>query len=93
MREAFFVADFYHRIGGGVLHDLREGVGDAANEKGGILVCKAATWSDVAVCVNVENVAGAFTVVFLEPAAGLPCARVVGSVGAGEVVYVDITGG
>ena len=77
MGEAFLVADFYHGIGGGFLHDCFESVVDSANEEGGIFVCKAAAGSYVSVGVNVENVARALTVVFLEPAASLPCSRVV----------------
>ena len=47
-----------------------------AYEEGGIFICKAAAGSYIAVGVNVENLAGAFAVVFAEPAAGLPGARV-----------------
>ena len=90
--EAFFVADFYHGIGGGVLHDLREGVGDAAYEQCRVFICKTTARGDVAVGVNVENVAGALTVIFLEPAAGLPGAGVVRGVGAGEVIDWNIFG-
>ena len=77
MGETFFVAEFYHWISGGFLHDGFEAVGDEAYEESWILICKATAWGDVAVGVNVEDVAGAFAVVFLEPAAGLPGARVV----------------
>ena len=77
MGKAFFVADFYHWIGGSFLHDAFKAVVNCANEEGGILVCEAAAWGNVSVGVNVENVAGALTVIFLEPAAGLPGARVV----------------
>ena len=77
MGKAFLIADFYHWIGGGILHDSFEAVVDCAYEKGGILVCKTAAWGYVSVCVNVEYVARALTVIFLEPAAGLPGARVI----------------
>ena len=77
MGKAFFVADFYHWIGGGILHDCFKAVCDAAYEKCRIFICKTAAWGYVSVCVNVENVARALAVIFLEPAAGLPGARVV----------------
>ena len=77
MGKAFFIADFYHWISSCLLHDSFEAVVDCAYEKGGILVCEAAAWGYVSVCVNIENVARALTVIFLEPAAGLPGARVV----------------
>ena len=76
MGKAFFVADFYHWIGGGILHDGFEAVVNCANEEGWIFVCKAAARGNVSVGVNVENVAGALAVIFLEPAAGLPGSRV-----------------
>lgn len=75
MGEAFFVADFYHRVGGGFFHDCFEAVVDCAYEEGGVFVCKAAAWGNVSVGVDVENLAGAFAEVFLEPAAGLPGSR------------------
>ena len=77
MGKAFFVADFYHWIGGGILHDCFKAVCDAAYEKCWIFVCKAAAWSNISVGMNVEDVARPLTVIFLEPAAGLPGARVV----------------
>ena len=77
MRKAFFVADFYHGVGRGFLHDAFKVVCDAAYEEGRVFVCKAAAGSYIAVGVNVENVARALTVIFLEPAAGLPGAVVV----------------
>ena len=85
MGKAFFVADFYHGIGCGFLHNFFEAVVNCAYEKGRVFVCKAAARRYVSVGVNVENVAGALTVIFLEPAACLPGAAVVARVGAGEV--------
>ena len=76
MRKAFFVADFYHWICGRFFHDFFKAVCDVAYEEGGIFVCKAAAGGDVAVCMNIKNLARAFAVIFLEPAAGLPGARV-----------------
>lgn len=75
--ESFFIADFQHGISGGVLHDCFIAVGDAAYEKCRVFVCKTAAGGDVSVGVNVENVAGALAVIFLEPAAGPPGTRVV----------------
>ena len=77
MGEAFFVADFYHWVGGGFLHDDFEAVVDCAYEEGWIFVGEAAAGGNVSVGVNVEDVAGALAVIFLEPAAGLPGAGVV----------------
>ena len=77
MRKAFFVAEFNHGVGRGFLHDAFKAVCDAAYEEGLVFVCKAAAGSYIAVGVNVENLAGAFAVVFAEPAAGLPGAVVV----------------
>ena len=77
MRKSFLVADFYHWICGGFLHDFLEAVADCAYEESGIFVCKTAAGSNVSVGMNVENVARALAVIFLEPAAGLPGARVV----------------
>ena len=90
MGKAFFVADFYHRICGGILPDDFEAIVNCANEEGGVLVCKAAAGGTVSVGVNVEDVAGALAVIFLEPAAGLPGAGVFCSVGAGQVVDGDV---
>lgn len=92
MGEAFFVADFYHWIGCGFLHDCLKSVGDCANKEGRIFVCKATAGCDVSVGVNVENVARTLAVIFLEPEAGLPGAAVVARVGAGEGVDWDIFG-
>ena len=77
MGEAFGVADFYHWISGGILHDGFEAVVNCAYEEGGIFVGEAAAGGNVSVGMNVENVAGAFAVVSTEPAAGLPGARVI----------------
>ena len=76
MGKAFFVADFYHWIGGGILHDGFEAVVNCAYEECWIFVGEAAAGGNVSVGVNVENVAGALAVIFLEPAAGLPGSRV-----------------
>ena len=76
MGEAFGVADFYHWISGGILHDDFEAVVNCPNEECWIFVGEAAAGGNVSVGVNVENVAGALAVIFLEPAAGLPGARV-----------------
>ena len=77
MGEAFFVADFYHWIGGGFLHDGFEAVVDCSYEEGRVFVCKTAAGRNISVGMNVENVTWALTVIFLEPAAGLPDAVVV----------------
>ena len=53
MGETFFVADFYHWIGGGILHDAFEAVVNCANEEGGVLVGEAAAGGNVAVCMYV----------------------------------------
>ena len=77
MGKTFFVTDFYHWIGGDILHDTFKAVVNCAYEEGGVLVCKAAAWSNISVGMNVENVTRALTVIFFEPTAGLPGARVV----------------
>ena len=77
MGKTFFVADFYHWIGGGILHDCFKVVCDATYEKSRIFICEATAWGYVSVGVDVENVTRALTVIFFEPAAGLPGARVV----------------
>ena len=77
MGKSFLVADFYHGICGGFLHDTFKVVCDRAYEEGGIFVCEAAARRNVSVGVNVENVARALTVIFLEPVAGFPGSRVV----------------
>ena len=92
MGETFFVADFYHRIGGGFLHNFFEAVVNCAYEKCRVFVCKTAARRYVSIGVNVEYVAGALTVVFTEPAAGLPGAGVVVRVCAGQGVDGDIFG-
>ena len=74
--KPFFVADFYHRICGCFFHNCFEAVFYCSNEEGWIFVSEAAAWGDISVCVYVENLAGTFAVVFAEPAAGLPGARV-----------------
>ena len=76
MGETLGVADFYHWISGGILHDVFEAVVNCPNEECWIFVGEAAAGGNVSVGVNVENVAGALAVVFLEPAAGLPGAGV-----------------
>ena len=76
MGEALGVADFYHWISGGILHDGFEAVVNCAYEEGGIFVGEAAAGGNVSVGVNVEDVAGALAVIFFEPAAGLPGSRV-----------------
>ena len=75
--EAFFIAEFNHGVGGRFFHDFFKAVCDVAYEESGIFVCKAAAGSYVSVGVNVENVTRTLTVIFFEPAAGLPGARVV----------------
>ena len=92
MGKAFFVADFYHRICGCLLHDDFEAVVDCSYKEGRIFICKAAAGGNVSVGMNVENVARTLTVVFFEPATGFPGAAVVARVGAGEVVDWDIFG-
>ena len=77
MGKAFLIADFYHWIGGGILHDCFKAVCDAAYEKCRIFICKTAAWSNVSVGMNVEYITWALTVIFFEPAAGLPGARVI----------------
>ena len=76
VRKAFFVAEFNHGVGGRFFHDFFKAVCDTAYEESRIFVCKAAAGGYIAVGVNVENVAGTFAVIVLEPAAGLPGARV-----------------
>ena len=85
MGETFLVADFYHWIGDSFLHDCFKAVVDCAYKKCRVFVRKAAAWGNVSVGVNVEYVARALAVIFLEPAAGLPGAAVGARVGAGQV--------
>ena len=92
MRKAFLVADLYHRICSDILHDLFQTVVNGAYKKFRVFVCKAAAGCYVSIGVNVEYVAGALTVIFLEPAAGLPGAGVVTRVSAGQSVDGDIFG-
>ena len=86
MGKTFFVADFYHAVLGGVLHKLVKAVVYCANEEGWIFVSKTAARGNVSVGVNIENVAGALTVVFAEPFAVFPGARVFGREGTGKMV-------
>ena len=76
MGKPFLVADFKHGVLTGIFHKLFKAVIYCANKEGRIFVCKTTAGRDVSVGMNVENVAGALAVIFLEPAAGLPGAGV-----------------
>ena len=90
MGKTFLKADLKHFVGVCLLHNFFEAVVNCANKEFTVFVGEAAAGGNVSVGVNVENVARPLTVIFLEPAAGLPGAVVVARVGAGQGVDGDV---